>query len=99
MAINFGNKGSRYLCSGGSERVVKIWDLPKKCCIKKLSGHTDAITGVVYNFKDEHLASISLKGDIIIHNVSSGSRASELKDPNRQVIYYFGLLCHVSIHV
>ncbi|KAI8564083.1 hypothetical protein RHMOL_Rhmol03G0154900 [Rhododendron molle] len=86
MAISFSSKGSRYLCSGGSGQVVRIWDLQRKRCIKWLRGHTDTITGAVYNCKDEHLASISLNGDLILHNLASGARATELKDPNDQVL-------------
>ncbi|XP_057484234.1 LOW QUALITY PROTEIN: protein NEDD1-like [Actinidia eriantha] len=86
MAISFSNKGSRYLCSGGSGQVVRIWDLQRKRCIKWLRGHTDTITGAMYNCKDEHLASISLSGDLILHNLASGARAAELKDPNNQVL-------------
>nr|GMC59110.1 protein NEDD1 isoform X1 [Ipomoea batatas] len=84
--INFNNKGSRYLCSGGSGQVVRIWDLQRKRCIKWLKGHSDTITGTMYNCKDEHLASISLNGDLILHNLASGARAAELKDPNEQVL-------------
>ncbi|KAK2968556.1 hypothetical protein RJ640_009401, partial [Escallonia rubra] len=86
FSINFSNKGSRYICSGGSGQIVKIWDLQRKRCIKWLRGHTDTITGAMYNCKDEHLASISLNGDLIIHNLASGARAAELKDPNGQVL-------------
>ncbi|KAK1355271.1 Transducin/WD40 repeat-like superfamily protein [Heracleum sosnowskyi] len=85
-SISFSNKGSRYICSGGSGQVVRIWDLQRKRCIKWLRGHTDTITGAMYNCKDEHLASISLGGDVIIHNLASAARATELKDPNRQVL-------------
>ncbi|EOY17995.1 Transducin/WD40 repeat-like superfamily protein isoform 2 [Theobroma cacao] len=86
LAISFSNKGSRYICSGGSAQVVRIWDLQRKRCIKWLRGHTSTITGVMYNCKDEHLASISLNGDLILHNLASGARAAELKDPNEQVL-------------
>ncbi|OMO59116.1 hypothetical protein CCACVL1_25060 [Corchorus capsularis] len=86
LAISFSNKGSRYICSGGSGQVVRIWDLQRKRCIKWLRGHTSTITGVMYNCKDEHLASISLSGDLILHNLASGARAAELKDPNNQVL-------------
>ncbi|XP_058084877.1 protein NEDD1 isoform X1 [Magnolia sinica] len=86
LAISFSNKGSRYLCSGGSSQIVRVWDLQRKRCIKWLKGHTDTVTGVMYNCKDEHLASISLKGDLILHNLASGTRAAELKDPNEQVL-------------
>ncbi|KAL5709450.1 hypothetical protein ACHQM5_020136 [Ranunculus cassubicifolius] len=84
--ISFSNKSSRYICSGGSGYVVRIWDLQRKRCIKWLKGHTDTITGAMYNCKDEHLASISLRGDLILHNLASGTRATELKDPNEQVL-------------
>ncbi|XP_059628072.1 protein NEDD1-like [Cornus florida] len=86
MSISFSNKGSRYICSGGSGQVVRIWDLQRKRCIKWLRGHTNTITGAMYNCKDEHLASISLNGDLILHNLASGARAAELKDPNDQVL-------------
>ncbi|GMY08425.1 protein NEDD1 [Fagus crenata] len=86
MAISFSNKVSRYICSGGSGQVVRIWDLQRKRCIKWLRGHTNTITGAIYNCKDEHLASISLSGDLILHNLASGARAAELKDPNEQVL-------------
>lgn len=86
FTINFSTKASRYICSGGSGQVVRIWDLQRRRCIKWLKGHTDTITDVKYNCKDEHLASISLNGDLIIHNLASGARATELKDPNGQVL-------------
>lgn len=86
LAINFSFKGSRYLCSGGTGKVVRIWDMQRKRCIKWLKGHTDTITGVTYNNRDEHLASVSVKGDLILHNLASGTRATELKDPHSQVL-------------
>ncbi|XP_010543764.1 PREDICTED: protein NEDD1-like [Tarenaya hassleriana] len=86
LAISFSNKGSRYICSGGTGQLVRIWDLQRKLCIKKLKGHTSTITSVMYNCKDEHLASVSVDGDLIVHNLASGARASELKDPNGQVL-------------
>lgn len=86
VSITFSNKSSRYLCSGGSGRVVRIWDLQRKRCIKWLSGHSDTITGVLYNCKDEHLASISMKGDLILHNLTSGAKVADFKDPFGQVL-------------
>ncbi|KAI8537407.1 hypothetical protein RHMOL_Rhmol09G0021400 [Rhododendron molle] len=86
MAISFSNKSSRYLCSGGSGQVVRIWDLQRKRCIKWLRGHTDTITGAMCNCKDEHLASVSLSGDVILHSLASGARAAEFKDPKNQVL-------------
>ncbi|XWS74913.1 hypothetical protein CRYUN_Cryun01aG0039200 [Craigia yunnanensis] len=86
LAISLRNKGSRYICSGGSGQVVRIWDLQRKRCIIWLRDHTSTVTGVMYNCKDEHLASISLSGDLILHNLASGVRAAELKDTNEQVL-------------
>ncbi|XP_050385518.1 protein NEDD1 [Argentina anserina] len=85
-ALSFSNKVSRYICSGGSGQVVRIWDLQRKRCIKWLRGHSSTITGAAYNCKDEHLASISLGGDLIVHNLASGTRTTEFKDPNKQVL-------------
>lgn len=84
-SISFSNKTSRYLCSGGSGQVVRIWDLQRKRCIKWLKGHTGSISSAIYNCKDEHLASISTNGDLLVHNLASGARAAELKDPHGQV--------------
>ncbi|KAF7136352.1 hypothetical protein RHSIM_Rhsim08G0019400 [Rhododendron simsii] len=86
IVISFSNKSSRYLCSGGSGQVVRIWDLQRKRCIKWLRGHTNTITGALYNCKDEHLASVSLRGDVILHSLASGARAAEFKDPKNQVL-------------
>ncbi|XP_024015137.1 protein NEDD1 isoform X2 [Eutrema salsugineum] len=85
-AINFSNKGSRYICSGGTGQTVRIWDLLRKLCIKNLKGHTSTITGVMFNCQDKHLASISVGGDLIVHNLASGEGASKLKDPNGQIL-------------
>ncbi|GKC12562.1 protein NEDD1, partial [Tanacetum coccineum] len=57
------------------------------------------ITDVKYNCKDEHLASISLSGDLIIHNLASGARATELKDPNGQYIFWFSDVVDVCLMV
>ncbi|KAJ4978571.1 hypothetical protein NE237_009351 [Protea cynaroides] len=93
MSISFSCKSSRYICSGGSGQVVRIWDLQRKRCIKWLRGHIDTITGAMYNCKDEYLASISLKGDLILHNLSSGARVAELKDPKEQVLRVLDYSC------
>ncbi|KAL8555838.1 hypothetical protein ACS0TY_003597 [Phlomoides rotata] len=39
--------------------------------------------------EDEHRASVSQKGDVIVHNLASRARATKLKDPNGQVVYTF----------
>ncbi|CAM6100478.1 unnamed protein product [Calypogeia fissa] len=86
LTICFSSKGSRYLASGGTGKVVRVWDMQRRRCIKWLKGHMDTITGVMYNCRDEHLASVSIRGDLILHNLASGTRAAELKDPHDQVL-------------
>ncbi|KAH9324290.1 hypothetical protein KI387_004468, partial [Taxus chinensis] len=86
LGICFSRKSSRYLCSGGTGKVVRVWDLQRQRCIKWLKGHTDSITGITYNCKDEYLASISYNGNLLLHNLASATRATELKDPHAQVL-------------
>jgi len=45
----------------------------------------------MYNCRDEHLASISVNGDLIVHNLASGAKAADLKDPYEQVGFTFHL--------
>lgn len=68
-------------------QVVRIWDLQKKRCIKMVEGHTNTITGAMYNCKNEHLAPISLNRDLILHNLTPGAMDTELKDPNKQYVW------------
>ena len=85
LGICFSSKGSRYLGSGGTSKIVREWDIQRRRCIKWLEGHIDTITGVPYNCEDEHLASINMKGDLIIHNLASSTKTAQLKDPHNQV--------------
>lgn len=73
--------------------------MQNKRCVKWLKGHTDAITGVMCNCKDEHIASVSQKGDAIVHNLASGARVAELKDPNGQVAYTFPISLFIQGHL
>ncbi|KAK9664849.1 hypothetical protein RND81_14G073500 [Saponaria officinalis] len=86
LSINFSNKTSRYICSGGTGQVVRIWDLQRKRCIKRLKGHNSSISATMYNYKDEHLASIGINGSLIVHNLASGAKAADLRDPHEQVL-------------
>ncbi|KAK9189415.1 hypothetical protein WN943_018011 [Citrus x changshan-huyou] len=61
-------------------------NIERKRCIKWLRGHANTITGAMHNCKDEHSASISLSGDLILHNLALEAKAAELKDPNEQVL-------------
>ena len=51
------SSGSRYLCSGGTARRARVWDLKEKEMIKEFKSHTDTITCVMFNHSDVHVAS------------------------------------------
>ncbi|KAI8540076.1 hypothetical protein RHMOL_Rhmol09G0233500 [Rhododendron molle] len=79
-----------------------IDNIERKRCIEWLRCHTDTITGAMCNCKDEHLASVSLSGDVILHSLASGARAAEFKDPKNQVLRvldYSRISCHLLVTV
>ena len=38
--------GGRFVVSGGSDRLVRLWDPTAGRCLREMSGHTDGITAV-----------------------------------------------------
>ena len=72
-SIHFSN-GSRYLCSGGTEAVVKVWDLKKKDRIRSFRGHSAPVNAVSFNTDDRHIASGSDAGDVVLHNTTSSDK-------------------------
>jgi protein NEDD1 len=71
--------GSRYLATGGSDNLVKIWDLKKKSVVKLFKTHTDAITCIKFSRTDSHLASCTLNGELHVHNLLSGKTVAQYK--------------------
>ena len=43
--------GSRYLCSGGRDQLVKVWDLKTQRLIRKFESHTGVVSSVAFNRK------------------------------------------------
>eukprot|EP00164_Ancoracysta_twista_P002699 GFYU01003593.1.p1 GENE.GFYU01003593.1~~GFYU01003593.1.p1 ORF type:complete len:817 (-),score=223.66 GFYU01003593.1:113-2563(-) len=80
------SSGSRYLCSGGDDCIVKVWDLKKKERIKSFSGHTDVITAVTFSSNDSHVASGGLSGDILLHSVVNGQTVATLSNKDSQAV-------------
>jgi WD40 repeat protein len=72
------SSGSRYLCAAGgassseadSAQVVSIWDLKKHVRSRRLVGHSGAVTALDLGAQDAHVASVSLTGEILVHNLS-----------------------------
>ncbi|XP_077988470.1 protein NEDD1-like [Glandiceps talaboti] len=77
---------SRYLISGGKDKIVNVWDMKSKKLKKTFKEHTDAVTCVTVNYNDTHIASGSYSGDIILSNVVSGQSFSPLRAPKVQAI-------------
>lgn len=80
------NSSSRYLACGGRNRTITVWDLKTKKMKKQYKGHKDAISCIIFNWNDTHIASGSSSGEVLIHNVVSGQCGSPLTTPTRQPI-------------
>ncbi|XP_038067720.1 protein NEDD1-like isoform X2 [Patiria miniata] len=80
------NSTSRYLLTGGKNRIVSIWDLKSRKLKKTYTGHQDAVTYTTFNWNDTYIASGSASGEILLHNVVSGQASSPLLAPKAQSI-------------
>jgi len=80
------SSGSRYLCSGGTARRARVWDLKEKEMIKEFKSHTDTITCIQFNHSDVHVASGSLSGDVLVHSLLSAQTVSTMRAPIVQPI-------------
>ncbi|KAL9642372.1 hypothetical protein ABK040_007370 [Willaertia magna] len=69
---------SRLLCTGGDEKLVKIWDLKKKEVIQTFKGHLDNITCVTFSEGEQYVASSDASGCILIHNIQTNTLSSKL---------------------
>jgi len=61
--------GSRYLAAGGSDNVVRIFDLQKRTQALTLRGHRAAVRGVAWSPSEVYVASSSDAGEIVVHRV------------------------------
>eukprot|EP00002_Diphylleia_rotans_P040866 TRINITY_DN9814_c0_g1_i1.p1 TRINITY_DN9814_c0_g1~~TRINITY_DN9814_c0_g1_i1.p1 ORF type:complete len:811 (+),score=173.71 TRINITY_DN9814_c0_g1_i1:47-2479(+) len=66
-AVGFSST-SRYMYSGGSLGVIKLWDLKRRSLQKLLKGHSAGITCASMFSNDSGVVSGSLTGEIIVHN-------------------------------
>ena len=70
--------GSRYLAAGGSDAVVRVFDLQKRSQALTLRGHRAAVRGVAWSPSEVYVASSSDSGEIVVHRVQ-GSVAAVAK--------------------
>ena len=74
---------SRYLCSGGTERVAKVYDLKRKSVIRTLKGHTAPITAVSFNADGHYVASGSDAGVLMLHRTKSSNKEGKSRRSRR----------------
>ncbi|XP_068132997.1 protein NEDD1 isoform X2 [Hyperolius riggenbachi] len=65
------HSGLHYVVSGGLDNTVNIWDLKSKRLHRSLKDHKDEVTCVTFNNNDSYIASGSMSGEIILHNVTT----------------------------
>ena len=68
-----------FLASGGNDGVVRIWDLKSRKLGTSFKSHYSQITSVNWNLGDTIIASSSLVGTIILHDVISGNKIANFK--------------------
>ncbi|XP_029457411.1 protein NEDD1 [Rhinatrema bivittatum] len=87
------NSSSQYLVSGGLDNTVNIWDLKSKRLHRSIKDHKDEVTCVTFNGNDCYVASGSMSGEIILHNVTTNLSSTPFghgsSQPIRQVRYSF----------
>lgn len=80
------NSSSRYLLIGGKGKTLNIWDMKTKSIKKTYKDHKDVVSCVTFNWNDTSIASGSVNGDILLHNVISGQASDPLRLVKTQAV-------------
>ncbi|XP_044133207.1 protein NEDD1 isoform X1 [Bufo gargarizans] len=80
------NSSSQYMVSGGLDNTVNIWDLKSKRLHRSLKDHKDEITSVTFNGNDSYIASGSMSGEIVLHNVTTNLSSAPFGHGSNQPI-------------
>lgn len=59
------------IASGGGDNIVKIWDIKNKILAYKYKTHFGEVTSIDWHNNDSILASASITGDIVLHNINN----------------------------
>uniref|UniRef100_UPI00358EDB68 protein NEDD1-like n=1 Tax=Myxine glutinosa TaxID=7769 RepID=UPI00358EDB68 len=81
------NLSGSCILSGGKDAAVNIWDCKSNKLQKSFNDHKDAVTCVSYNENDSYVASGSLRGEILLHNIITNQSSAPLSYPKCQVRY------------
>lgn len=80
------NSSSRYLLTGGKAKTLNIWDMKTKSIKKTYKDHKDVVSCLTFNWNDTSIASGSVNGDILLHNVISGQASDPLRLVKTQAV-------------
>ncbi|KAJ1609097.1 snoRNP-associated protein [Cryptosporidium canis] len=69
------HKETSLVCTGGDDRVIRIWDRRAPKCIEQFHGHTNTITGIVSepNSEIEQIISVSYDKSLKVWSLKSRS--------------------------
>ncbi|KAI8985786.1 WD40-repeat-containing domain protein [Trametes punicea] len=71
FCVNY-NNASNLLVSGGCDGEIRVWNVDKGKCLKKILAHLDYVTAVHFNRDASLIVSCSLDGLIRIWNTATG---------------------------
>jgi WD40 repeat protein len=61
----------RYLASGGSDKMLNLWEVSRARLVATLTGHSREVTCVAFSKEGDYLASGSFDGTIMLWNVET----------------------------
>ncbi|XP_048585138.1 protein NEDD1 [Nematostella vectensis] len=80
------NSTSRYLLLGGKTKTLTAWDVRSKSVKKTYKDHKDTVSCLQFNWNDTSIASGSVDGNILLHNVVTAQVSQPLRQPKTQAI-------------
>ncbi|NWR73289.1 NEDD1 protein, partial [Centropus unirufus] len=80
------NSSSSYIVSGGLDGTVNAWDLKSRKIYRSLKDHKDEVVCVTYNWNDCYIASGSLRGEIILHSITTNLSSAPFGYGSRQPV-------------
>ncbi|XP_076314954.1 protein NEDD1-like [Tachypleus tridentatus] len=84
--VAFNNRSSQFFGIGCKSGNVINWDIKSHKPKKFYSGHQDEVTCIHFNWNDSCVASGSLGGDILLHNITTGQSIKLPRAPKSQSI-------------